>query len=186
MMAALKASVVPYTNFRIALASAALGGVGATLGWLACLAYEARSREMVISATVGALIGLMLHWLQHYVRTAIRERRGEIARGRAAHHSLFAVLWATGSGLIALASEHLLGEMVVTFLRPFLASVASLIPAGAIIGWSMSRGRAKNQNLLQLVGEGLLIGLSIAIVTGIIWTFALGSAPWGALCAWWD
>jgi hypothetical protein len=180
---AVKAGVVPYTKLRVALTAAALGGIGASLGWLACLAYEARSRAMLISALVGAVLGFVVHWLQHYVRTALRERRGEPSHH--AHHPWLALLWVAGSTLIALASEHLLGEMLVEFVRPFLASVASLVPAGAIIGWTMSRGRKKDQNLLELVAEGLLIGLSIAIVTGIIWTFAIGDVPWGALCAWW-
>src|SRR5262249_5198698 len=35
------------------------------------------------------------------------------------------------------------------------------------------------------LSEGLFAGLSIAVVTGIIWTIGFGDAPWLDLCAWW-
>jgi hypothetical protein len=180
-----QADVVPYTNFRIALATAILGGGGATVAWISCLAYQARSWELAVSVMVGAGLGVAVHWLQHYAHTAIRERRGEASEHHASRRTVVALLWASGFGFVALASEHVVAHMVSEFLRPFLASLAALVPAGAIIGWSMSRGRSKDKNLFQFVIDGLLIGCAIALVTGLIWTIAFGDAPWGALVSWW-
>ncbi len=180
----LKSAVIPYTGFRIALATAFLGSVGASLAWLSILAYESHDWELALTAATGAALGFVVHWLQHYVRAALHEHRGDDAKSHA-HHPLMALAWASATAFIALASEHLLTEVVSAFLRPFLASLASLIPAGAIIGWSMSRGRRKDKNLIEFVFDGLLIGVSIALVTGLVWTIAFGSAPWAALMSWW-
>lgn len=181
---ATSASVIPYTNFRIALASAILGSLGATFGWINWLAIESGNWKLLVTIVVGAVVGLALHWTQHYVRVANLERRGESTGHLHAWH-LGAFLYAGGFAFLGLATEHLITEMVAEYLRPFLASVASLLPAGAIIGWSMNRGRGKDENLLLFVADGMFVGGSIAVVTGIIWTISFGSAPWVALVSWW-
>ncbi len=181
----LKAEVLPYTNARIALATAVLGSVGASLMWLGYLAIAARDVKLVATVAVGMAIGFAGEWLQHYVRGAIRERRSETSGDPPKNRSTVALLWASGFGLAALASEHLIGEMIYTYLVSFLGSLLSLVPAGAIIGWSMNRGRSKDENLFQLIATGLSIGLSIAVVTGILWTIAFGHAPWWDLVSWW-
>ena len=178
-------SVAPYTNYRIALASSILGGVGATLGWLICLAVETGDWKLVQSIVVGSVIGYVVHWGEHYVRAAIHESRGDPAAHHGTSHPLRALLWTAGGGFIALASEHLIAHMINEYLRPFLASLISLVPAGAIMGWTMNRGRKKDENLLQLLGDGLFIGGAISVVTGILWTIAFGTVPWFAFVAWW-
>ena len=75
--------------------------------------------------------------------------------------------------------------MTAEFLVPFLASLASLLPAGIIFGWSMSRGRADDDNVVQLIATGMFTGAAVAVVTGVIWLLGFGSAPWFALLAWW-
>jgi hypothetical protein len=178
-------SVAPYTNYRIALATAVLGGLGATLGWLVCLAFETRDRKLVQSIVVGSMIGYAVHWGEHYVRAAIHESRGDPAAHHGTSHPLRGLLWAAGGGFIALASEHLIAHMINEYLRPFLASLISLVPAGAIIGWTMNRGRKKDKNLVEPIVDGLFIGLVISVVTGILWAIAFGTVPWFALVAWW-
>ena len=182
-------SVVPYTNYRVALATAILGSLGATSAWIVLLAIESGDWQLVITIVVGAIVGLAVHWTQHYIHVARRERAGESDRhGSEQHrpgHPLMAFLWASGFAFLGLAAEHLIAEMVTEYLRPFLASLSSLIPAGAIIGWTMSRGRPKDENFVQLLANGFFIGATIAAVTGIIWTIGLRSAPWIALFSWW-
>jgi len=178
------ASVIPYTNFRIALATAILGSLGATFGWINWLAIESGDWKLLVTIVVGAVVGLALHWTQHYIRVASSERRGE-STGHMHAWNLGAFLYAGGFAFLGLATEHLITEMVAAYLRPFLASLASLLPAGAIIGWSMNRGRSKDENLVMLIADGLFTGWSIAVVSGIIWTISFGSAPWFALLSWW-
>jgi hypothetical protein len=181
----LKASVVEYTNARVALATAILGSGGASLVWLIYMAVKADDAGLILTVAVGATIGFAVHWLQHYVRVAIRERNGETTGHRTARRPLIALLWAASVALVALSAEHLVIEMVGHYFGLLLASLASLVPAGAIIGWTMNRGRSKDENLFSFLATGLTIGLVIALVTGIIWTIAFGNAPWGALVGWW-
>lgn len=178
------ASVIPYTNFRIALATAILGSLGATFGWINWLAIESGDWKLFVTIVVGAVVGLALHWTQHYVRVASLERRGE-STGHLHGWHLGAFLYAGGFAFLGLATEHLITEMVAEYLRPFLASLASLLPAGAIIGWSMNRGRKTDENPFAVLADGLFIGCSIGVVTGIIWTISFGTAPWIALLSWW-
>ena len=97
-------SVVPYTNYRVALATATLGSLGATTAWIALLAFETGDSHLFITIVVGALVGLAAHWIQHYIRVAIRERSGE--SGGHDRHPLAAVLWATSFAFLSLATEH--------------------------------------------------------------------------------
>lgn len=178
------AAVIPYTNYRIALATAILASLGATFGWINWLAIESGDWKLLVTIVVGAVVGLALHWTQHYIRVATSERNG-LSTGHLHAWHLGAFLYAGGFAFLGLATEHLITEMVAEYLRPFLASLASLLPAGAIIGWSMNRGRGKDENLVLLVADGLFTGWSIAVVSGIIWTISFGSAPWTALLSWW-
>jgi hypothetical protein len=137
----------------------------------------------------GAVIGLAVHWIRHYVQVARRERvapvDGDQARRPRATRSTVALAWAAGFGFLGLVTEHLIAHMAAEFLRPFLASLAALLPAGMLIGWSMSHGRGKDENGLVALAFGMGFGLGIALVTGIIWTIGFGSAPWWPLIAWW-
>jgi hypothetical protein len=182
-------SVIPYTNYRIALATAVLGSLGATSAWITLLAMETGDLHVIVTIVVGAVIGLAAHWIEHYIRVVHRERSGE-GGGQSAgrhlrKHPWAALLWATTFAFLGLATEHLVAHMVSEFLRPFLASFASLLLAGAIIGWTMSRGRPKDENLIQLVASGLFTGATIGVVTGIVWKIGFHTAPWFALIAWW-
>ncbi len=181
----LKASVVEYTNARVALATAILGSGGASLAWLIYVAIKAHDPWLLVTVAVGVTIGFAVHWLQHYVRVAIRERNGETMGHRGARRGLIALSWAGSVGLIALAAEHLVIETVGRYFSLLLASLASLVPAGAIFGWTMSRGRSQDENLFQFFAKGLSIGLAIAVVTGIIWMIGPDNTPWPGLLAWW-
>jgi len=183
-------SATRYTTFRIALASGILGAAGATLGWLVWLTIRVANPKLILTVLVGAALGLAVHWIQHYVRVARRERDGHVPAAEGVSHaptlrSRAAFFWAAGFGLLGLVTEHLVAEMAAEFLQPFLASLAALLPAGMMIGWTMSHGRAKGENVFLAVFFGMGLGVAIALVTGLIWTVGFGSAPWFALISWW-
>ena len=128
-------SVAPYTNYPIALASVDSGRCWRhALGWLICLAVETGDWKLVQSIVVGSVIGYVVHWGEHYVRAAIHESRGDPAAHHGTSHPLRALLWTAGGASSRSASEHLIAHMINEYLRPFLASLISLVPAGAIIG----------------------------------------------------
>lgn len=180
----LKASVVPYTNYRIALASTILGTVSVLFVWLWYLAHASCDPGLLFTVAIGVTLGYIVHWFQHYARVAAHEKRGEPVH-HDANRALKRVLSAAVIGVIALASEHVIAEMVAKFFRPVLASLVTLVPAGAIIGWSMNRGRSKDKNFLLFLADGLLIGASIGVVTGTLWAIAFRETQWIALVSWW-
>jgi hypothetical protein len=182
--------VLRYTAFRIALATGILGAVGATLGWIGWLTGKVLSWPLVLTVLVGAGLGVVVHWIRHYVQVARKESQGvapHSAAGAGDHRprSVVALFWAGGFGFLGLVSEHLVAHMAAEFLRPLLASLASLLPAGVIIGWRMNRGRPSDENFFQLIAEGLITGAMITLVTGFIWHFGFGEVPWFALVSWW-
>jgi hypothetical protein len=178
--------LLPYTTYRISLMSGILGSVGATLAWLLWLAVLIGDKKMVVTIVVGGLLGLAVEWTQHYIKVAKREKAGVLAsHASGAGRPVIALAWASGLGFLGLVTEHLFAHMAAEFLVPFLASLTTLLPAGLIIGWTMSRGAEKDENLLMMVANGGMIGGAIAIVTGILWTVSSYSVPWFALFSWW-
>ena len=179
-----------YTTFRIALASGILGAAGATLGWLAWLTIRVANADLLVTVLVGATLGLAVHWIRRYVRVAKQERQGGAPeQGTTGHpqtiRSRAAFIWAAGFGFLGLVTEHLVADMAAEFLQPFLASLAALLPAGMILGWTMSHGRGKDEHAYAVIIYGMAVGVAIAVVTGIIWTIGFGSAPWFSLISWW-
>ena len=182
-------SEIAFTAGRVALASGILGSVGATLGWLGWLVSKVGNKELVVTVLVGAALGLAVHWIEHYVHVARSERRGDVAHEASGHGSRsrtwVALTWATGFAFLGLASEDLVAHMAAQFLIPFLASLATLLPAGLIIGWTMNRGRRGEGNALMTLASGLGVGAAITLVTGILWSIGFGTVPWAPLFAWW-
>jgi hypothetical protein len=177
---------LPYTTYRISLMSGILGSVGATLAWLFWLAFRTGDKRMVGTVLIGAALGLAVEWTQHYVNVARRESQGTTqTRVPGLSRSGRMLGWAAGMGFLGLVAEHLVAHMAQEFLIPFLASLVTLLPAGILIGWTMSRGAEKDENLVMMVANGILIGVAIALVTGVLWLFSFGTAPWVALFAWW-
>ncbi len=182
-------SEIAFTAGRVALASGILGSVGATLGWLGWLVVKVGNKELAVAVLFGALLGIAVHWLQHYVHVARRERRGEGAHeapaGGPRSRTWVALSWATGFAFLGLLSEDLVAHIAAQYLVPFLASLATLLPAGIIIGWTMSRGRRGESNALITLASGVAVGATIALVTGLLWSIGFGEVPWGPLFAWW-
>jgi len=178
-----------YTSFRIALASGLLGAAGATLGWLAWLTTRVANAELALTVLVGASLGLAVHWIQHYVRVARAERTGNVVEHAGTTpptvRSRAAFAWAAGFGFLGLVTEHLVADMAAEFLQPLLASLAALLPAGMIIGWSMSRGRINGEGFVGVIFMGAAVGAVITLTTGVLWKIGFGDAPWAALFAWW-
>jgi hypothetical protein len=177
---------LPYTTYRISLLSGILGSVGATLAWLFWLAFRIGDTQMIVTVVIGAVLGLAVEWTQHYVKVARRESQGATTVPAAGIGRPGAMLgWAAGMGFLGLVAEHLVVHMASEFLIPFLASLITLLPAGLLIGWTMSRGAENDENLVMMVANGMLLGAAIAIVTGALWLLSFGTAPWLALFSWW-
>ncbi|HEY3934881.1 MAG TPA: hypothetical protein VGL65_09710 [Gemmatimonadales bacterium] len=181
------AATVRYTNYRVALAGAILGTVGATLVWVVWLSLRSTNREAAVTILIAAFIGLAVHWIQHYVHIARQENRGEAPahNDTPGRQTVLALAWATGFGFLGFLTEDLVAHTASLFLRPFLASLTSFVPAAAILAWTIGRGRNKDDNLLLLIANGLWSGALITVATGIIWTVGFGHAPWIALFSWW-
>jgi hypothetical protein len=170
----------------VALASGVLGSAGATFAWLAWIGVRVHEPGLYASAVIGAIVGLAAHTVQTYVKVARRENRGESVPPHASlsHSSLMAAIWTLGGGFLGLVAEHVVTHVATEFLQPFLASLATLLPAGVILGWTMSRGK-DDDNLLLLIANGAITGIAIALVTGALWLLAFGTAPWFPLLCWW-
>jgi hypothetical protein len=177
-----------YTSFRVALAGGVLGSVGATLVWVVWLSLRSTNREAAVTIVLAGIIGLAVHWVQHYVETARRESRGEppVHHDTPGRQTILALAWATGFGFVGFLTEDLVAHTASLFLRPFLASLTSFLPAGAIVAWAISRGHDRsNDNLFMRIASGLWIGALITVASGVLWTIGFGHAPWFALFSWW-
>lgn len=185
--APLDAATARYTSYRVALAGGILGSVGATLVWVVWLSLRSTSSEAAVTILLAAFIGLAVHWIQHYVRVARQENRGDAPprHDTPGRQTILALAWATGFGFLGFLTEDLVAHTASLFLRPFLASLTSFVPAGAILAWTIGRGRDKDDNFVLLIANGLWAGALITIATGILWTFGFGHAPWIALFSWW-
>jgi hypothetical protein len=150
------------------------------------LALRLGDTQMIITIVVGAVLGLAVEWTRHYVNVARREsREATPTRAPGLSRPGRTLSWAAGMGFLGLVAEHLIAQMAQEFLVSLLASLMTLLPAGLLIGWTMSRGAEKDENLVMMVANGILIGAAIAIVTGVLWRLAFGTAPWIALFSWW-
>lgn|GEM_PF-5759085 len=179
-----------YDEARVALYSGIFGSLGATLGWILWLAYKTGSGELLLTVAVGAAVGLLVHWVQHYVGIARHENREGSwdAHEHEGHGSLkparVALIWATGFGFLGMASEHLVAHLAAEYLRPFLASIATLLPASVLFGMVLHEGQTE-KDLLNKAGQGAFLGLTVALIT-VGLQFLIGAPlKWGAEIAWW-
>lgn len=122
---------------RRLLFAGACGSAGGSLAWLLWLFIHAiqRNHSTIFAPIIGACLGSAWHWATHYLQTARRERARKVKID--SHHAhassvitpVFAALTFTG-----LICEHTLGGLAHEFFAPFLASLVTLFPAGAILG----------------------------------------------------
>lgn len=187
---AIRKSDVP---FRVALLGGILGSLGATIGWLLWIAIQAVARDwkVVLAPVVGAALGYVIQWVEGYIHTARHERE----RGAAAEHASEPPahvpprggvrMWALALGFLALACEHLVGHLMSEFLVPFLASMATLFPAGAVFGWLLAGGRGDGESPLMILLQGALLGGAAAVVALLVQVLMGAPVRVEAIFGWW-
>ena len=142
-------------RLRQALYGGLFGSLGATVGWLlwvAVYAFRANPWEVILAPVVGAAVGLLNEWWRDYRRVARREAAGEdpeeaheaASEGDSApHYGRAARVGAVTLVLLGVICEHLVADLIRAVLVPFLSSLATLFPCGALFAWLIARGRSR-------------------------------------------
>lgn len=180
-----------FSELRIAISCGIFGSIGATMGWILWLAYMSASADLLVTIVVGAGIGLLVSWTQHYISTAKRERNGppsedesEDIKRASPDSGRSTLLWATGFAFLGIASEQVVSELVSEYLRPFLASLVTLLPAGIVFGIIFNEGRT-DENRFVAALHGAFAGFIVALLTCGLRYLMGGPIPWGAMIGWW-
>jgi hypothetical protein len=188
--------------WRRALYGGLLSSLGATTGWLLWIALQAFQQDwrVLFAPAVGAVLGLLLHWLVHYVRVAGQEASGppgpEAPGGRGRQPAVAAGrIGAVALLALGVACENLLGDLVHQMLVPLLASVATLFPVGFVFAWLFqppSSSTSSDDNLLARVWGGALAGALAAAAAMAVHLLMGAFSPdhrlgdaLGSILAWW-
>ncbi len=147
---------VKIDSFEDELRRAIYGGIVsrfcATCGWLTWLFVQALAKDWkaIFGPIVGVLVGVTVRFVEHYKEVARYESEGGdwseeeeesegvpkgFARGIVQSLVPFVLLF------VALTCEHVLGDLLAEYMVPFLASIATLFPVGAIFGSLVQSGR---------------------------------------------
>lgn len=202
-------SVTEDVRWRQALYGGLLGSAGVILAWMMWVVIQAWLQDwvsVVRAPAVGAALGIVVEFLTEHVQASAREARGEreprdpsskkdkkekrSGRSRRVLKAIgaFSVVFLAG------ACENLVGDRIASLWRPFLVSVATFFPVGAVFAWRL-HARAFHEhslpsNLLHgtwaglcaamtVVGMGLLLGTLPRAGEGVDWSAIL------ALFVWW-
>lgn len=180
---------------RIALYGGIFGSVGATLGWLLYVAFVAlqQSWTVLLSPIVGALVGFAVNGFERYLHTAQHERQHGVGapepepsherapaspRARAIRIGAFAALF------LGVVCEHLVGHFIREVVTPFLASIATLFPAGAVLALGLHGFSTKDKFGERLLA-GAILGLAVALVSALVHLALAGTVELGSLIGWW-
>lgn len=190
--------VKQYDELRIGLFSGIVASGGATVGWLLWLSLQAFARDwkILLAPLLGLLIGHASDWLEHYYKVSRYEaehgiwhadgheptKEAQAADAAKKTHNLR--IWTLALTFLALACEHIVGHLVQEFMLPFLASIATLFPVGAIFGIAFFK-EEKKEGIFDLLGFGAFAGALAASAAALVQYVIYGSVAVGALCGWW-
>jgi hypothetical protein len=179
---------------RRALYAGILSSLGATLGWFLWIAADSfwrRPREIVVSALIGAAIGLLVEAFNAYRKAG--NRTDAVPSAMVARHPLgrwlrTALIW-TGVAVLsflALVGEDVFVDVIGDVVKPFAASLLTLFPIGAIFSLIFqSRVFLIVRILVPLVPIiGPLIGWVAALMAGSLYLL-MGQPYSSALTGWW-
>jgi hypothetical protein len=146
-----------------------LGGVcGATGGWLIWVALQVLHEnpwEVVLSIAIGAGLSLLINkFIEPYLHVAREESSPGHAHGKVVGHPLrLATLFLL---FLFLALEHLASHVIHAVWLPFLLSLATLFPAGALVGLCFPKKEpAYDSSWLWNAIRGALLGAVVGLVT---------------------
>jgi hypothetical protein len=199
-------SVPEDVRWRQALYGGLLGSAGVVLAWMAWVVLQAWLQDwvsVVRAPAVGAALGIVVEFLTEHVQASAREARGEREprepsskkeKGSGRSRRVLKAIGAFSLVILAGACENLVGDRIASLWRPFLVSVATFFPVGAVFAWMLHARDFSKHSLLSNVSWGFFAGLcAAATVMGM--GLLLGTLPraeegldWGAilaLFAWW-
>jgi len=197
-------SVTEDVRLRQALYGGLLGSAGVILAWMMWVVIQAWLQDwvsVVRAPAVGATLGIVLDFLVEHVRASAREVRGEAEASKPASgeapggvRRILGPIGTLSLVFLAGACENLVGDRLASLWRPFLVSVATFFPVGAVFAWRL-HARAFHQHSLPsnlfhgvwaglcaamtVVGMGLLLGALPRAGEGVDWSAIL------ALFVWW-
>lgn len=126
---------IPYTAWA--------GAVGATLGWAVWIigaVASAHPRDLAVSAVVGGVLGLALVGAERY-RQARRQDAAGYSAGGALPVSARLVFSTLVLVFVRVALEDGSGDLIKAVYRPLFISVVTYLPAAALLGLVLDRGR---------------------------------------------
>ncbi|PTL80600.1 hypothetical protein [Vitiosangium sp. GDMCC 1.1324] len=199
-------SVPEDVRWRQALYGGLLGSAGVVLAWMVWVVLQAWFQDwvsVVRAPAVGASLGIVVDFLSEHVRASAREARGEhepsessppagtvSSRSRRVLKAIgvFSLVFLAG------ACENLVGDRLASLWRPFLVSVATFFPVGAVFAWMLHARDFSSHSLPSNLFHGVFAGLCAA-TTVVGMGLVLGTLPRGeegvdwsailALLGWW-
>lgn len=199
-------SVTDDVRVRQALYGGLLGSAGVILAWMVWVVIQAWQQDwvsVVRAPAVGATLGIVVDFLSEHVRASAREARGESeapgpasggseAKGRV--RRILGPIATLSLVFLAGACENLVGDRIASLWRPFLVSVATFFPVGAVFAWMLHARAFDSHSLPSNVLHGAWAGLCAAM-TVVGMGLVLGTLPrggegvdWSAILAlfgWW-
>jgi hypothetical protein len=177
---------------RRALYAGVLSSLGATLGWFLWIAadsFRRRPREIVVSALIGAAIGLLVEAFNAYRKAD----DGMVAPAGVKRHPAgrwlrAALIW-TGVvvfSFLTIIGEDIFVDVIGDVIKPFTASLLTLFPIGAFFSLIF---QSRVFMVIRVVVPllliiGPMIGWIAALIAGSIYLL-MGQPYSSALVGWW-
>ncbi|MEV6692677.1 hypothetical protein AB0M35_14520 [Micromonospora sp. NPDC051196] len=180
----------PGVLLRYPLFCGVIGGVGATLGWFVWVAiavFRQNPGPSVLSIVVGSVTGLTVEMILHYRRVARADATDSDCRATSLWQLLRSIaVFSVGGLVLQTVLTNTFAEIVKEVYRPFLASFATFLIAGAALGivWVLAATHTE-------LGPGtmfMLLMLTGTVVALPLWAYGLlARSGWDydALAAWW-
>ena len=163
-------SVTDDIRLRQALYGGLLGSAGVILAWMVWVVIQAWHQDwvsVVRAPAVGATLGIVVDFLAGHVRDSAHEARGGPAspeptsrEGQApgGMRRFLGPIAAFSLVFLAGACENLVGDRIASLWRPFLVSVATFFPVGAVFAWRLHARAFHSHSLPSNLFHGLLAG----------------------------
>ncbi len=174
---------------RRALFSGIIASLGASLGWLGWVAAQAFAKDwkVLLAPVLGAVLGFIIQWIEKYIHTARHEHiEGEAPPDSAPAPNGQATVrnWLLALTFLGIACEHLVGHVMSEYLLPFLASLATLFPAGFVIGFVLDEPK-EEKHVFAEAAVGALCGFVVSLAALAVQLIMGGGVGYFSLASWW-